>query len=135
MSDTVTQNPTPAVSDDPVVSPAPVAVDDSGAKKQSPLDLLDQILNEAQSKANQVVADKVKEEEAEHEAERQRQIAADQQKIEEERQAVEAAKQSPQYQAWVEQKTADQQQAEQHQEEMQGMQIVQIQHKKIPVAE
>lgn len=95
---------------------------------QSPLDVLDQILNEAKEKADQTVAAKAEAAAAEAEAERARQKAEDAQKIAEELAALEGVKQSPQYQAAVEQKHEEEVEKKQHGEKMQGMEIHQLVH-------
>lgn len=98
---------------------------------QSPLDVLDQILKEAQVKAEAASAEKTTRDAAEQAAERERQRQLDLQRVEAERQQIAQMKQSPQYQATQEQKQAQEQQDAAHQQAMDGMEIVQLTHTKL----
>lgn len=101
------------------------------AGDESPLDILDKILKDAQTKASEASDQKLAREAAEQEAERERQRLLDLQKVEEERQLIEQMKSSPQYMAAQQQKQEAEQKEEQHQQQMDGMEILQLEHKKI----
>lgn len=97
----------------------------------NPLDMLDQILNEAQAKSAE---EKQKQEEAEQQrlqaemdAQRQRDEAA----VAEELKDIENLKDSPQYQARVAQLQAEADRTQTQTEQMKGMEIRQLGHTKI----
>ncbi len=98
---------------------------------ESPLDVLDKILKDAQDKATASATDKAAEEARLIAEEKERQRQLDQQKLQQELANIESMKQSPQYQAMVEQKQQLEHQQEEHSQEMDGMQIMQIQHTKL----
>jgi hypothetical protein len=107
----------------PAVAPA------GGAKLQaSPLDVLDQILNDAQSKSLKAEEEKQKEEEQKIQDDLARQKAEDERKLQEERVRLEEVKQSPQYHAMVEQKVEAVEEKEEKAKELDGMEIVQLDH-------
>ncbi len=107
-------------------APAPA----TGAKAQaSPLDVLDQILNDAQSKSVHAEEAKQKAEEQKIQEELARQKIEDERKLQEERVRLEAVKQSPQYQAMVDQKVEAVEQKEEKAKELDGIEIVQLDHK------
>jgi hypothetical protein len=97
----------------------------------SPLDVLDKILKEAQDKAAASAEDKSAEEAKKIEEEKARQRQIDQQKLQQELANIESMKQSPQYQAMIQQKQDHVQEQEEHSEKMDGMQIMQIQRSKL----
>jgi hypothetical protein len=124
----------------PTTQTAPLPVDPaavlaagapSAPGSQSPLDILDQILNDAQAKANNAVEEKAEEDQRAAEEARQRQKALDQQKIQEELERLQGIKQTPQYQAMVEQNQEQVSSEQQKKEDMQGYEIAQIGHTKI----
>ncbi|MBW7944465.1 hypothetical protein H3C70_03635 [Patescibacteria group bacterium] len=117
----------------PAVTPT-LPPDPAGATQapsdQSPLDILDQILKDAQNKAATTTDQKLADDErlVQEEQERQRQLDA--QKVQEELQQIEAMKSSPQYQAMMQQKQEVEHQKEEHQKQMTGMEILQLEHTK-----
>ena len=113
----------------PPASQTPTAPAD-GATNQSPLDVLDQILKDAQGKAKEAVAEKVAEDEQKAAAERERQRLLDEQKLQEELVKLEEVKGSPEYKAMVDQKQEEVQEKQQYEQKMDGMQILQLQHDK-----
>ena len=126
----------------PPVQPDPSAVpsqnlnaDASGAaaanSDQSPLDILDQILKDAQSKATDAASEKLAEDEKKREEARERQRQLDQQKVQEELAQISEMKNSPQYQAMQDQKKEAVEQQHEHQQQMTGMEIKQLEHSKI----
>ena len=122
---------------------------DPAASKKSPLDVLEEILQDSKGKAqsstpndqaaasdDQVAVPVVDpEEEARKAAEIEAQKQADQQAIAIKQQEIENMKQSPQYQAAVEQKEEEVQEQTQQQDFMKGNEIRQLEHKKIEVTE
>jgi hypothetical protein len=126
----------PAVPTQSIPTPAPVATPPAAAPKtpktgssqQSPLDVLDQILNEAQSKAAKGEEEKQKEEERKRLEEAARQREEDQKRIEQQLAELQTVKQSPQYQALVEQQQEVIGEKEEKAKELEGMEIVQIGH-------
>lgn len=117
-----------AASTVPPVTPAPAA---GPAADQSPLDILDKILKDAQDKAGEATEQKLAKEEQERAAERERQRLLDEKKVEEERLLIEQMKSSPQYLAAQEQRQAVEVKTEQREKQMDGMEILQLQRKKI----
>ena len=122
---------------DPSVSPSvptdsqastPPAAD---GKSPSPLDVLDQILNDAQSKAKAAEEVKKQEEAKKIEEELERQRQEDAVKVQAQIEELQTVKESPQYQAMVNQHQEQVQQKEDHQKKMDGMEIVQLQHTKL----
>ena len=118
----------PVLAADPaVVPPAPK----SAPKTPSPLDVLDQILNDAQAKSKQVEAQKEEEKQKQIQAEIERKKQEDQQKIAAELAALQDVKYSPQYQAKVEQDQEQNKKDAEYKDEMAGMEIVQLGHTKV----
>ncbi|MBW7955854.1 hypothetical protein H3C66_03920 [Patescibacteria group bacterium] len=113
----------------PATTPSTGGAGDAAAK--NPLDILDEILKDAQTKAEVASDKKLVEDEAKREAERERQRQLDQQKVQEELQHIEEMKKSPEYLAAQQQKEEVVQQQEEHHQQMDGMQILQLQHKKM----
>ena len=97
----------------------------------SPLDVLDQILNDTKSKAEKEKADLEQKQKEEAEKIKLEQYQKDQQKITEELASLEREKQSPQYQAAVQQKEEEEESRETRAAELDGMEIVQLSHKTI----
>lgn len=120
--------PTPAVPATPGAANDPAA---AASTDQSPLDLLDQILKDAQAKASEASAEKIADDEKKREEERERQRQLDQQKVEEELAQIEQMKTSPEYQAMQQQKQDAVVQKEEHQKQMTGMEILQLEHSKL----
>jgi hypothetical protein len=108
-------------------SPTPAAPADG----KSPLDILDQILKDAQTKADGAAADKSAEDLKVLEAERERQRLEDEQNLKEELGKIEGMKDSPQYQAMQQQKEEQKEENTQRAQAMDGMEIVQLEHKKL----
>lgn len=113
---------------DPAQVPAATA---AGGDGQSPLDMLDQILKDAQAKAAEATDAKLAEEEKKREEERERQRQLDAQKVQEELQQIEEMKTSPEYQAMMQQKQQAEEQKVAHDKQMSGMEIVQLKHTKV----
>jgi hypothetical protein len=113
----------------PPLDPAAVAA--AGGANQSPLDVLDQILKDAQSKAKDAVESKVAEDEKKAVEERERQKKLDQQRIAEEMKKLEEVKTTPQYQAMVEQRQEVEEKKVEKQHELDGMEIIQLKHDKM----
>jgi hypothetical protein len=127
---------TPAVS--PFTDPAAALADPKALASSAgsgtapnPLDVLDQILNEAQDKAGEAIAAREKAEAQKIQEELDRKREADKQKIAQEIANVTAMKQSPQYQARVEQDQKEEKQEEEKAEKLEGMEIVQVAHGQI----
>jgi hypothetical protein len=114
---------------DSTVAQAPVAATTDATQPtstQSPLDILDQILNEAQAKSADSAAEKSKEEERKMQEELERQKQEDKEKLEQQIIELESIKQSPQYQARIEQDQEIKDESEKKKEELQGNQIFQL---------
>jgi len=101
------------------------------AQAMSPLDVLDQILNDTKSKAEKEKADLEQQQKDLAEKVKFEQFQKDQQKIAEELTALEREKQSPQYQAAVQQKEDEEASRETRAAQLDGMEIVQLSHKTI----
>lgn len=114
----------PALPGAPAVPGAP----DDG---QSPLDVLDQILKDAQSKAQTAVQEKTAEDAAKAEELKQQQRKMDADKVRQQLQGISQVKDSPEYKAGVEQRQEEKEEKESYEEKMDGMAIVQLEHKKI----
>jgi hypothetical protein len=114
----------------PQVAPTTSATPAAGGAGQSPLDVLDQILKDAQSKAKEAVEEKAEEDAKRVEEERRRQRELDQQRIAEELMNLEKVKETPQYHAMVEQRQEEIDKEEQHKQQMDGMEIIQLKHDK-----
>ncbi len=97
---------------------------------QSPLDILDQILKDAQNKATAAKDEKLADDERRVQEEQERQRQLDAQRVQEELQQIEEMKSSPQYQAMMHQKEEVEHQKEEHQKQMTGMEILQLEHTK-----
>lgn len=111
------------------VPSAPPSTPASDAGK-SPLDVLDQILKDAQSKAKDAVDEKVAEDQKAAEEERNRQRELDAQKVKEELQNIEKVKETPQYQAMIDQRNEEVEKKKDYEEKMDGMQIYQLKRDK-----
>jgi hypothetical protein len=115
----------------PVADPAialpmdPAAVTDPTATK-SPLDVLDQILNEAQAKVAQSAEAKAQEEERILREESERRKREDAQKLQQQIVDLQTIKQSPQYQARIEQEEEVKVTEEKKAEELEGNEILQL---------
>jgi hypothetical protein len=112
-------------SSDVMVNPA------VGSAQQSPLDVLDQILNEAKEKSAEEQSVQEEEEKKKIAEELERQKQEDQQKIVEELQHIEGLKYSPQEQARAQQMQEQAQDQDQKKHELEGMEIRQLGHTKI----
>ncbi len=98
---------------------------------QSPLDVLDQILNDAQTKAATQQSAQEEEEKKKLEEAVEQQKQEDQAKLQEQIAELQTVKESPEYQAKVQQDQHAVVQAEEHAQEMEGMDIVQLGHTKV----
>jgi hypothetical protein len=112
-----------------VPAPTPTAAPAPG--QTSPLDVLDQILNDAQSKAAAQETAKEEEEKQKLQAEVERQKQEDQAKLQQQITELKTVTQSPEYQAKVDQDKQAAVQAEEHAQQMDGMEIIQLDHKKV----
>lgn len=130
MTDATQVNPSLPTSTPATDSVAPTAAA-GAASDQSPLDILDQILKDAQAKASEASEEKLANDEKKRIEERERQRQLDQQKVQEELQQIEQMKVSPQYQAMQQQKQDAVEQKQEHQEKMTGMEILQLEHNKL----
>jgi len=97
----------------------------------SPLDILDQILKDAQTKASLDISDKAAKEAAAIEQERERQKQLDATRIQQEITKLQDMKNTPQYQAIVSQKEEAEEVKEEYDKKMDGMAIVQLVHTKL----
>jgi hypothetical protein len=97
---------------------------------KSPLDVLDQILKDAQGKAKNAVEEKAAEDKKAAEEVRQRQREADAQKVKEELQNIEKVKETPQYQAMIDQRNEEFEKKKDYEEKMDGMEIYQLKRDK-----
>jgi hypothetical protein len=102
----------------------------AGDAGKSPLDVLDQILKDAQSKAKSAVEEKVAEDQKAAEEERERQRQLDAQKVKEELQNIEKVKQTPEYQAMINQRNEEVEKKKEYEEKMDGMEIYQLKRDK-----
>ena len=98
---------------------------------QSPLDVLDQILNDAKTKAAQAADDKAAEEAKKQEEEHLRRKIEEEKRVAAQRTELQAITQSPQYQARVQQQQEEQETLQKEAQQMDGMQIHQLGHKKM----
>jgi len=134
MTDTTQVNP-PLQSIDPAVIPlaqTPAAPSATGAPSdQSPLDILDNILKDAQAKATEASEEKLANDEKKRVEERELTRQLDQQKVQDELQHIEQMKNSPQYQAMQQQKQEAVVEKQDHQQKMTGMEILQLEHSKL----
>lgn len=115
----------------PVVDPVSDDIQSGAPQGQSPLDVLDQILNDAQDKAAKEADEKAKEEERKVQEELERQKQEDARKLQEELEKLKNVTQSPEYQARVEQQQTEDQQSQDKKTAMEGLEIIQIGHTKI----
>lgn len=123
---------TPSTTTPPLPTPATnPGVAAAAPSDQSPLDILDQILKDAQAKASEAADEKLANDEKIREEERERQRQLDQQKVQEELQQIEMMKTSPEYQAMVQQKQEMVDQQEAHKKQMTGMEILQLERTKL----
>lgn len=121
----------PAASDPQAAPIQPTAP--QGGQSKSPLDVLDQILNDAQTKATETAAQQEEAEKNKLEEAAARQKEEDKQLLEQQIAELQHVKETPEYQARVQQ-IAEQSQAQaQHAEEMAGSEIRQIEHTKVDV--
>jgi len=111
--------------------PDPSATPAAAPSDQSPLDILDQILKDAQAKASEAADEKLANDQKIREEERERQRQLDQQKVQEELQQIEMMKTSPEYQAMMQQKQDVVEQEQAHKKQMTGMEILQLERSKL----
>ncbi len=100
-------------------------------KKETPLDVLDQILNDAQAKAMNAAEEEAEKKAKEAEEARAQQKLEDAAKIQAELANLKTVSQSPQYQAMVEQEQEKVDEKQKQEEGMDGMHIVQLGHTKV----
>lgn len=100
----------------------------SANASNSPLDVLDQILNDAQVKSAKETEEKEAAAAQKLQEDLARQRVEDQAKIQQELQEIQNMKQSPQYQAMVDQKHDVTEEKEEKAKELDGMEIVQLDH-------
>ena len=129
MTDQTQTVSTPTLSADSAADPtADPAAPKGATASASPLDVLDQILSEAQSKsAKELESKEIQEEKATQERLAQQRIA-DQIKLQQQQAELANVKYSPQYQAAASQKTDAEKEREAKAQEMAGMEITQLGH-------
>jgi hypothetical protein len=115
--------------------PTPASVTGAGAgvssAGSSPLDVLDQILSDAQAKTAESAQAKAAEEAHKLEEEHKQHQAADRQMLEEELERLKTVKQSPQYQARIQQDMESAMEDQEQAKNLEGNEILQIAHTKI----
>ena len=113
--------------------PQPAKPKAGGKQGESPLDVLDQILNEAQDKMEDDTKKKEEEEVKKMEAEREQQKIKDQLQVQQQIEELKTVTESPEYHARVEQHDTEVQAQSQRAEEMAGTEIRQLGHMKVDV--
>jgi hypothetical protein len=131
VSDPITLPTAPSGVSYDAATPAPAAPKTVAPATQSPLDILDQILNDAQAKAEDVAKQKEAEEEAKVKAEQERQRLLDQEKIKQQLTDLQSMAYSPQNKARLEQEATLKTEQQHQSDELDGMQIYQVGHAKI----